>query len=54
MNKKDEIFNRFCSNTSTQTVLVKDNYFVEYRKGDEIIYCPIELATVVKGSNIDL
>ncbi|MCG1684657.1 hypothetical protein K4Q98_09665 [Staphylococcus epidermidis] len=54
MNKKDEIFNRFCSNTSTQTVLVKDNYFVEYRKGDEIIYCPIEIATVVKGSNIDL
>lgn len=54
MNKNDKTFNSISSNTSTQTVLVKDNYFVEYRKGDEIIYCPIEIATVVKGSNIDL
>ena len=54
MNKKDEMFNRFSSNTSIQTVLIKDNYFVEYRKGEEIIYCPIELAMVVKDSNIDL
>lgn len=54
MNKKDETFNRFSSNTSIQTVLIKDNYFVEYRKGEEIIYCPIELAMVVKDSNIDL
>ncbi|MDS3939791.1 hypothetical protein RJC27_04240 [Staphylococcus epidermidis] len=54
MNKKDETFNRFSSNTSIQTVLIKDNYFVEYRKGDEIKYFPIGLATVIKALNIDL
>ncbi|HDA7395975.1 TPA: hypothetical protein O8790_002654, partial [Staphylococcus aureus] len=54
MNEKHNIFNRFGRNTSIQTVAVKDTYFIEYRKGDEIKYFPIELATVVKALNIDL
>ncbi|HHC6271017.1 hypothetical protein QAC82_02620 [Staphylococcus aureus] len=54
VNEKHNIFNRFGRNTSIQTVAVKDTYFIEYRKGDEIKYFPIELATVVKGLNIDL
>lgn len=54
VNEKHNIFNRFGRNTSIQTVAVKDTYFIEYRKGDEIKYFPIELATVVKALNIDL
>ncbi|WP_241960604.1 hypothetical protein [Staphylococcus warneri] len=54
VNEKHNIFNRFGRNTSIQTVAVKDNYFIEYRKGDEIKYFPIGLATVVKAPNIDL
>ncbi|HDD0318942.1 TPA: hypothetical protein O9466_000774 [Staphylococcus aureus] len=54
MNEEGESFNKYSSNTSIQTVLVKDNYFIEYRKGDEIKYFPVELATVVKALNINL
>lgn len=54
MIEKDESFNKYSSNTSFQNVLVKDNYFIEYRKGDEIKCFSIELATVVKASSTNL